>query len=377
MNTEFRFLPEQASSFAGDVDALYLFLLIVSAALTIGIAGFILYFAIKYRRNSTADRTLTRAPYLWIEISWIAGPFLLTMVMFVWGARLYFNQSRPVADAMVINCVARQWMWKFQHPDGRAEINELHVPLNYPVRINMISEDVIHSLYVPAFRVKHDVLPGRYTSLWFTATKPGIYHLFCAEYCGAKHSGMRGTVHAVEQTEYQQWLEGRATGEPAGKSIRLFDQLRCNSCHQGGGEVSRGPSLQNLFGSTVPLANGQSVVADENYLRESILLPGAKIVAGFDPLMPSFEDQVTEEGILQLIAEMKALSQSDARTTKPTGSRNIKPVGPEQTPAPESETKQKDPGAPQPPDPNRIKSPADRKSKTPQNEQNPGNPKKP
>lgn len=363
MNTQFRLMPEQASSIAADVDALYAFLLIVSAVLTVGIAGAILYLAIKYRRKAVVDRTPVHSHFLAIELSWIIGPFLLTMFMFVWGAKLYFYQSRPPVDAMVINCVGRQWMWKFQHPDGRAEINDLHVPLNQSVRVNMISDDVIHSLYLPAFRVKQDVLPGRYTSIWFKPTKVGIYHLFCAEYCGAKHSGMRGAVHVMEPSRYQQWLEDRADGVPAAGSVRLFDQLRCFACHLGGGEVSRGPSLQNLYGRTVSLDGGQTVVADENYIRESILRPGAKIVAGFESIMPSFEGQVTEEGILQLIGEIKAMGQSDARGSGTSDSLNIKPIGPDQTPTRKPARNNEDPGAPKPPDPEPRKSRTDVDSK--------------
>lgn len=364
MNTQFRLMPEQASTMAAEVDGLYAFLLIVSAVLTIGIATVLIYFAIKYRRNSPADRTPAHTHFLLMEISWIVGPFLLTMVMFYWGTTLFYAQTRPAADAMVINCVGRQWMWKFQHPDGRAEINDLHVPLHQPVRVNMISDDVIHSLYVPAFRVKQDVLPGRYTTLSFTANKAGVYHLFCAEYCGAKHSGMRGTVHVLEPATYQQWLEGRSSTASENATVRLFDQLRCYACHLGGGEMSRGPSLQNLYGRTVPLQNGQSVVADENYLRESILQPAAKIVAGYEPLMPSFEGQVTEEGVLQLIAEMKAMGPSDASPTRSAVQR-AKPVGPDQSPTTEPARNDVDPGAPKAPDAG-AKTPPDGKPKPPQ-----------
>lgn len=309
MNTQFRLMPEQGSQLAGEVDRLYYFLLAISGVLTIAIAGCIVYFAIKYRRSSAADRTLGHTNYMLTELAWIGGPFALTMVIFIWGAGLHFAQTRPPADSMVISCVGRQWMWKFQHPNGRAEINDLHVPLGQPVRINMISEDVIHSLFLPVFRTKQDVLPGRYTTISFTANKIGQYHLFCAEYCGAKHSNMRGAIHVMEPASYQQWLEGMAEGETSKKPSRLFDQMRCTACHAGGGESSRAPPLINLFGSTVPLKNGQTVVADENYIRESILKPRAKIVAGYEPIMPSFEGQVSEEGILQLIAEIKAMGQ--------------------------------------------------------------------
>jgi cytochrome c oxidase subunit 2 len=213
---------------------------------------------------------------------------------------------------MEITGVGKQWMWKFQHPTGRSEINDLHVPLGQPIKVRLISEDVIHSLYIPAFRVKQDVLPGRYTTLWFTATRTGKSHLFCAEYCGADHSKMRGTVHVLEPADYQAWLAGKTEESEAGgaRPVRLLDKLRCVNCHQGGGVASRGPPLEGLFGATVPLKSGQTVVADEDYLRESIVRPQAKIVAGFPEIMPSFEGQIGEEGLNQLIAEIKALGAS-------------------------------------------------------------------
>lgn len=301
------FMPEQASSFAAEVDALYAFLLLVSSFFTVLIAGLILYFSIKYRRGSRADRTVKEGHFFLMEASWIVIPLALTLLMFYWGAKLFFSQARPPAGAMEINCVARQWMWKFQHPEGNSEINDLHLPLGRPVRINMISEDVIHSLYVPAFRVKHDVLPGRYTTVWFKPTKVGEYHLFCAEYCGAKHSEMRGRVFVLEPSQYQAWLAGKLADVAPQEPGKLLDHFRCTSCHRGGGDTSRGPPLEGLFGSAVPLAGGGSTLADENYIRESILRPAAKMVAGYQPIMPSYEGQVDEEGLLQLIAEIKGL----------------------------------------------------------------------
>lgn len=313
MDTSFRLMPEQASTFAPDVDLLFAFLLAVSGLLSVGIAGMIVWFAVKYRRHSAVDRRATPSHMLVLELSWIVGPLILSMILFIWGAKLFFAQRHPVDGALEIACVGRQWMWKFQHPTGRSEINTLHVPLNQPVQINMISEDVIHSLYVPAFRVKQDVLPGRYSTVWFQASKVGRYHLFCAEYCGAKHSGMIGEVQVLEPKRYQEWLSKSATSTPQmGGTGRLFDQLRCNTCHLIGGEVSRGPSLLNIAGRRVALQNGQQVVANDDYLRESILRPAAKIVAGYQALMPSFEGQVSEEQILQLIAEIKGMSPPES-----------------------------------------------------------------
>lgn len=334
MDRSFRLWPEQASTFAPSVDMLFAFLLLVSGLLSAGIAGTIIWLAIKYRRKAAVDRSVSGSHLLLLEVSWIVAPFVLTMILFVWGARLYFHQTHTVRGALEVSCVGRQWMWKLQHPNGRAEINTLHVPLNHPVKLNMISEDVIHSLYIPAFRVKQDVLPGRYSSLWFQASKVGTYHLFCAEYCGAKHSGMVGEVHVLEPAQYQEWLSERSgeTTQMTGGGP-LFDQLRCNSCHLGGGEVSRGPSLLNLSGRTVTLDGGRKVIADDDYIRESILKPDAKIVAGYQPLMPSFQDQVSEAGILQLIAEIKAMSQSDEPDAKTKTQATDKPIGPDQTPS--------------------------------------------
>lgn len=314
MDSDYRLMPEQASSIAGEVDALYYFLVVTSGFLSILIAVLIIYFAIKYRRGSPADRTPGHGHFLLMELSWIIIPFLLTMVIFFWAADIYLRMARPPAGAMEIDCVGRQWMWKFQHPEGNAEINDLHVPLGEPVKLNLISEDVIHSLYVPAFRVKHDVLPGRYTSLWFEPTKVGKYRLFCAEYCGAKHSEMGGYVHVMEPSQYQDWLSGNAANSSADAGRVLFESLRCNTCHQGGGIASRGPPLEGLFGRTVRLADGSSVVADQNYLRESILRPAAKLVVGYQPIMPSFEGQISEEGLLQLIAEIKSKKPADGST---------------------------------------------------------------
>jgi cytochrome c oxidase subunit 2 len=326
MDTSFRLFPEQASSISTRVDALFGFLVLVSGIATLLIAGAIIYFAIKYRRGSPASRTPVAAHFLLLEASWIGVPFVLSMIMFFWGARLYFQEVHAPAGALEIQCVAKQWMWKFQHPEGRAEINDLHLPLGRAIKVQLISEDVIHSLYVPAFRVKQDVLPGRYTSLWFEPTKVGQYHLFCAEYCGAKHSAMGGRVIVLEPSEYEAWLSGRAATEPSvAGSQRLLDELRCSNCHQGGGMVSRCPPLENLFGRPVRLQDGRTVVADETYLRESILQPAAKVVAGYQPVMPSYEGQIGEETILRLIAEIKSLSPASRATGEPA-------PGPERSP---------------------------------------------
>jgi cytochrome c oxidase subunit 2 len=229
------------------------------------------------------------------------------MAMFAWGSSLYFTGITPPGNAMEIHVVGKQWMWKFQHPEGPREINELHVPVGQPIKLTMASEDVIHSFFVPAFRAKMDVVPGRYTTTWFQANRVGSYHLFCAEYCGTTHAGMGGRVVVMTPTDYERWLGGGATGESlVTMGERLFQQLGCLTCHQPDG-TGRGPVLIGLFGQQVRLENGKTVVADEAYLRESVLDPTAKIVAGYPPLMPPFQGQISEEGLLQIIAYLRSL----------------------------------------------------------------------
>jgi cytochrome c oxidase subunit 2 len=319
IDDNFRLLPEQASTLAPRVDALYFFLLGVAAFFTVLIAALILYFSIKYRRGNTkVDRTVNqdRGHAFGMEIAWMVIPFLISMMIFVWGARLYFSDYRPPAGALQVQLVAKQWMWKFQHPDGHREINTLHVPLGQAVELSMISEDVIHSFYVPAFRIKRDVLPGRYSTCWFEATRTGEFHLFCAEYCGTNHSQMIGRIVVVDPAEYQTWLAGGQLNEsPADAGKRLFGELRCITCHVPNEAAPRCPPLENLYGRQVKLATGQAVAADEDYLRESILRPGAKVVVGYSPVMPSFDGQVNEEQLIQLITYIKSLARpvSDAR----------------------------------------------------------------
>jgi cytochrome c oxidase subunit 2 len=239
-------------------------------------------------------------------------PFFIVMVMFAWGAKVFFDLYRPPAGAMEVYVVGKQWMWKVQHMDGQREINELHVPVGRPVKLIMGSEDVLHSYYIPAFRVKADVIPGRYNVLWFTATQPGTYHLFCAEYCGTKHSGMVGSIVAMPPQDFQAWLSGGGASEsPVAAGQKLFSDLTCITCHTGDA-TARGPQLANLYNSTVTLQDGSKVTADDSYIRESIVNPQAKVVAGFQPIMPTFQGLVTEEQLLQLIAYVRSLSQQGA-----------------------------------------------------------------
>ena len=301
---------------AARVDLLFYFLIAVSAFFVALIFLLIVIFVIQYRRRAENERPKPIEGKHWLEILWSVVPFGLTMVMFVWGAVIFFDIYNPPDDALEISIVSRQWMWKVQHPTGQSEINELHVPLAQPVKLLMTSEDVIHDFFVPAFRVKQDVLPGRYTSLWFEATKTGVYHLFCAEYCGTQHSGMIGRVVVLEPAEFERWLSGGATGmSMVDQGASLFKRFGCETCHGAGG-TNRGPSLTGLFGTTVKLQGGNTVAADENYIRESILDPRAKIVAGYQPIMPTFKGLISEEGILQLIAYVKSLQTAERKAAQ-------------------------------------------------------------
>jgi cytochrome c oxidase subunit II len=313
------------------VDALYFFLVGVAAFFTILIAGLIVYFAMKYRRRTPGAIGVPMQGGTLLEITWTVVPFLITMVIFVWGASVYFAMASPPPDTLNIYVVGKQWMWKFQHLDGQREIDELHVPVGRKVKIIATSEDVIHDFYVPAFRVKADVIPGRYVNIWFEATKPGRYHLLCAEYCGTKHSGMIGEVIVMEPADYQAWLSGGAPeGSLASAGEKLFADLACNTCHRPDSQ-GRGPVLDGLFGKTVALQNGDMVAVDEDYVRESILNPAAKIAAGYQPIMPTFQGLVTEDQLLQLVEYVKSLQrQPEVPTARPL------PAGPatgEATPA--------------------------------------------
>ena len=299
--------PEAASTMAPRVDALYLFLVGLTAFMTILIAALVVIFMIKFKRRDPNSIGARIHGGMALEIIWSIIPLFIVLGIFVWATGIFFDIARPPAETMNIYATGKQWMWKFQHLDGQREINELHVPVGRKVKMIMTSEDVIHDLYVPAFRVKADVIPGRYSHIWFEATKAGEYHLFCAEYCGTKHSGMIGKVVVMEPDDFQAWLSGGVQeGSLASAGSKLFQDLACNTCHRPDAQ-GRGPVLQNLFGKTVTLASGENVVVDEAYIRESILTPSQKVTAGFQPTMPTFQGLVSEEGILQLIEYVKSL----------------------------------------------------------------------
>lgn len=313
MTAQVPLFPERASTVAGQVDALTLTLLGIGGFFTLLIAWLVMSFAIKYRRRSEKEVPPVIVGSLKLEIAWTVVPLVIGLGMFVWGSSVFFAMQSPPEDALQIYVVAKQWMWKLQHPGGQREINELHIPVDQPVRLKMISEDVIHSFYVPAFRLKQDVLPGRYSSLWFQATRPGTYHLFCAEYCGTGHSQMIGRVHVLSKDEYQTWLESQAEGSAALEGRKLFLKLRCISCHNA--RKPHAPLLEDIYGKPVLLTGGGTVPAiDDAYLRESILDPRAKVVAGYQPIMPTFQGQVSEEEILQLIAFIKQLGPGKTPT---------------------------------------------------------------
>ncbi|MBZ5627247.1 MAG: cytochrome c oxidase subunit II [Acidobacteriia bacterium] len=322
--------PARASTLAGRTDALMIFMLAVTGFFTVMIFILILVFALRFRRTRNPIVTHIEGSNA-LEAAWTLIPFGIFMVMFIWSAGIYMTWAQPPPNAEEVFVVGKQWMWKFEHPEGQREIDQLHVPLGRAVRLTMISQDVIHSLFLPEFRVKQDVLPGRYTTTWFQTTKPGSYHLFCTQYCGTMHSGMIGEVVVMEPAAYQAWLSGgNAEGSLASTGQKLFQQLGCTTCHRFDTQ-GRGPNLLGLYGKPVLLDDGRTVTADDNYIRESILTPGAKVVAGFKPIMPTFQGIVNEEQLLSLAAYLKSLSQPERR--QPGSNRPAEPPHPASAPA--------------------------------------------
>jgi cytochrome c oxidase subunit 2 len=301
-------IPEQASTFAWDIDSLYFFILAVTASFALAVALSVIYFGLRYHRTHEGEVGARIEGNLPLELLWSIIPTMIAMVMFAWGASSFYNMRTPPAEALNIYAVGKQWMWKFQHLEGQREINELHIPIGRPVKVTITSEDALHSLYFPAFRTKMDAIPGRYTQLWFEATKVGTYHIFCAEYCGTKHSGMIGSVVVMEPAAYQAWLAGgNSEGTLAERGERLFTDLACNTCHLDTGR-GRGPSLKDLVGTQVAMADGSRALVDEGYLRESIINSQARIVQGFQPLMPAFQGLISEDNLVALVEYVKSLS---------------------------------------------------------------------
>ncbi len=304
----FPLFPKRASTLAPQVDNVMLFALAVAFVFTVLIAVLVIGFAVRYRRRAADEIGQAEPPTLILEIVWSVIPLLILLVMFGWGAKVFFFAMRPPGDALEYYVTGKQWMWKFQHPEGPREINQLHVPVGQPVKLTMTSEDVIHSFFVPEFRVKMDVLPGRYTTAWFEATKTGTYHLFCAEYCGVEHSRMGGEIIVMEPSVYDDWLAERGGGAVAvaASGEDLFSAKNCGTCHRTDNS-NLGPYLTGLFGAEETLEGGGAVLVDENYLRESILDPTAKMVAGYQALMPTYQGQLNEEELVGLIQYIKGL----------------------------------------------------------------------
>ena len=326
MGGTFTLFPSQASTLAGRVDNLYFFMLAVTLFFTVLVAALVVILALKYRRKQADEVGANIHGSTALEVIWTAIPLLIAMVMFVWGTNVYFALAKPPAEAMEVYVIGKRWMWKAQHLTGHREINELHIPVGRPVRLLISSEDVIHSYYIPAFRQKMDAVPGKTTTMWFEATKPGEYQLFCAEYCGTQHSGMIGKIVAMEPRAYQQWL---AAGAPAGtltsNGEQEFSTLGCVTCHREDGK-GRGPSLVGVFGKQQQLADGSSVHVDEAYLRESILNPQAKMVPNFQPIMPTYQGQISEDALVSLIAYIKSLEKPGAAPDAAAGTHEAAPA---------------------------------------------------
>lgn len=308
--------PDSASTFAPHVDLLYIYLILVSVVFTIPIVFALLTFALKYREKEKYATPDEMHGSMVLEVVWSIIPFVVSMTIFLGGAVIYYEQFTPPTDSMDIYVVGKQWMWKVQHETGQREINELHIPVGRNVKLTMTTEDVLHDFDIPAFRTKADVVPGRYTYMWFNSTKPGKYRLFCAEYCGLNHSGMGGWIYVMEQRDFDNWLSGNVSGQTpveAGKDL-FENKLGCASCHAGG-PTQRGAKLEGIFNHDVKLVGGETVKADDNYIRNSILNPASQVVEGYQPIMPTFKGQVTEEQLNSLVAYIKSLTPNAAATT--------------------------------------------------------------
>jgi cytochrome c oxidase subunit 2 len=303
-------LPYEDSSYATSVDAIFLSLLLLCGFITLAVFAVMITFCIRYRSGSKADRSHypSHGKQLGIELTWIVIPLVIFIGLFVWAGNVYYEMFSPPSDGLPIYVIGKQWMWKIEHPGGQREINQLHVPVGRNIVLTLTSQDVIHDFDVPAFRIKHDVLPGRYVRMWFKATQAGTYHLFCGQYCGDFHSQMVGSIIVMSEIDYAKWLQdaGQTTSETlAAEGSRYFHSLGCSGCHEGS-QVIHAPSLDGIYGQPVPLQSGQVLVANDDYLRSSILQPSKNIPAGYQPIMPSFQGLLSEEQIIALIAYIKS-----------------------------------------------------------------------
>jgi cytochrome c oxidase subunit II len=325
-------LAPNASTAAAPIDTLFWGITAVAVFFAVAIFLIIIVLSVHYRRGNHVDRSRAPQYHLPIELAWTIIPLGIAMVLFAWSSTLFFTRSKVPKGAMEIYVVGKQWMWKMQHPQGRWENNELHVPVGVPIVLTMTSEDVIHSFYVPAFRLKQDVIPGQYTQMWFQATEPGTYHLFCAEFCGTLHSTMVGSVIVQEKAEYEKWLEsGPQQPSLAAEGAKLFTARGCAGCHGANG-VARAPRLEGIYGKSIPVQipkSGQKVaevpatttIANAMYIHDSILEPEKMVAAGYKPIMPSYQNRISEEQILKLVAYIKSLSNSDASRSGFAGDR--------------------------------------------------------
>ena len=303
-------LPVQGTDYATRTDDLFLFILLVSTFFFLLVVGLIFYFILRYRRRGPGEVTPHITHNFKLEVLWTAVPLAIVMVIFAWGFRGYMDMSVAPAGALEIQVTAKQWVWQFEYANGTRTINEIHVPVGKPVKLVMSSEDVIHGFYVPSFRIKADVLPNRYTSLWFTPTREGVHLLMCTQYCGAGHSRMEGKIYVDSDAKYQNWLENGDQGAQAmplkDLGAQLYSSRGCIACHSLDGTRGQGPSFKGIWGETHEMAGGQSVVVDENYVRESILQPQAKIRDGFKGIMPTFQGVLRDREIQALIEFIKS-----------------------------------------------------------------------
>jgi len=315
--------PREASTIAPYADALYFFLLLITVIGLTFVGCLIFGFAIRYRKEKHPVAIQVEGSTL-LEATWTIIPLALFLIVFVWGALLYFRIYNPPTNAMNIYIVGKQWMWKAEHPGGQHEINSLHVPTGRAVQLTLISQDVFHSFSIPAFRVKREAIPGRYTSVWFEATTPGTYHLFCTQYCGTDHSHMIGDIVVLSPDDYRKWLASSTSGASlAQNGERLFASLSCSACHNARPDA-RGPNLANVYGSKLTLATGESQIADEGYIRESILNPSQHVTQGFAPIMPTYQGQISEDGVIALVEYIKTLN-SDYRVQQTTTTTTLLP----------------------------------------------------
>ena len=301
--------PAEASTIAPWTDALYFFLLGMTLVGLLLVGALVFYFSLTYRKEKHPVATQVEGSTL-LEATWTIIPLAIFLVTFVWGALLYFRIYNPPTNAMNIYIVGKQWMWKAEHPGGQHEINNLHVPIGRPVQLTMISQDVFHSFSIPDFRVKREVIPGRYSTVWFQATEAGTYHIFCTQYCGTAHSAMIGEITAMTPDEYTKWTQQSTSGMSlAQNGERLYASMGCNACHNGSA-AARGPNLAGVYGSKLQLTNGSQVLVNDAYLRDAILNPSQHVTAGYAPIMPTYQGQISEEGLIDLVEFIKNLDSN-------------------------------------------------------------------